>query len=109
MPRPEPLTADSVIFDQAQARPSFACVDKQTRACKTPHCAASLPNGAQINGGDPNMKTKPSANRASPEILTIRQAAELLHCHTATLSRLCAAGEVPAFPLGGRWSLHAAG
>lgn len=42
-------------------------------------------------------------NNEQPDILTIREAAQMLGCHTSTLYRLCKTGEVPAFRLGQSW------
>jgi excisionase family DNA binding protein len=36
-------------------------------------------------------------------VMTIREAAEFLHCHTSTLYRLAKSGQIPAFRLGGSW------
>ncbi len=36
-------------------------------------------------------------------VLTIREAAAFLHCHTSTLYRLAKNGQIPAFRLGGSW------
>lgn len=36
-------------------------------------------------------------------VLTIREAAAFLHCHTSTLYRLAKSGQIPAFRLGGSW------
>ncbi len=52
---------------------------------------------------------KRSTTAATPEystILTIRQAAALLRCHTSTLYRLVKRGEIPAFRLGGSWRFN---
>jgi excisionase family DNA binding protein len=46
------------------------------------------------------MKAKANT---SPEILTLRQVAQLLHCHPSTLYRMASRGEVPSFRLGGSW------
>jgi excisionase family DNA binding protein len=35
--------------------------------------------------------------------MTIRQAAEYLRCHTATLYRFVKSGKIPAFKLGSDW------
>ena len=40
---------------------------------------------------------------AEARIMTIRDAAEYLHCHTSTLYRLVETGRIPAFKLGGNW------
>jgi excisionase family DNA binding protein len=42
-------------------------------------------------------------DKRSSEILTVKDAARLLSCHQSTLYRLCNAGEIPAFRLGGGW------
>jgi len=39
------------------------------------------------------------------EIMTIRDVANYLHCHTSTLYRLVRTGEIPSFKLGGSWRL----
>lgn len=36
-------------------------------------------------------------------MMTLREAAQYLHCHTSTLYRLANAGMLPAFRLGGGW------
>jgi excisionase family DNA binding protein len=36
-------------------------------------------------------------------VLTLREAAAFLHCHTSTLYRLANNGQIPAFRLGGSW------
>ena len=46
-----------------------------------------------------------SAAKAVHAVLTIRDAAAFLHCHTSTLYRLVKRGEIPAFRLGGSWRL----
>lgn len=38
--------------------------------------------------------------KRTTEVLTLRQAAHLLHCHTTTLYRLCRSDEIPHFRLG---------
>jgi excisionase family DNA binding protein len=47
------------------------------------------------------MTPAPSAHA----VMTIRDAAAFLHCHTSTLYRLVKRGEIPAFRLGGSWRL----
>ncbi len=47
-------------------------------------------------------RTAPSRMEFSP-VMTIREAAALLHCHTSTLYRLAKSGQIPAFRLGGSW------
>jgi excisionase family DNA binding protein len=49
-----------------------------------------------------NGKQIDSSNKRS-EILTIKDAATLLHCHQSSLYRLCNSGQIPAFKLGGGW------
>jgi excisionase family DNA binding protein len=39
----------------------------------------------------------------NPAVMTLREAAAFLHCHTSTLYRLANNGEIPAFRLGGSW------
>lgn len=50
-------------------------------------------------------KDKPGPDGA---ILTLRQVAELLHCHPSTLYRMAGRGEIPAFRLGGAWRFQTA-
>jgi excisionase family DNA binding protein len=51
------------------------------------------------------MKT--NNNDSRPEILTVRQLADYLHCHTSTIYRLARRGEIPgAFHLGGTLRFH---
>jgi excisionase family DNA binding protein len=47
-------------------------------------------------------RTAAPAPEFSP-VMTIREAAEFLHCHTSTLYRLAKSGQIPAFRLGGSW------
>jgi excisionase family DNA binding protein len=52
----------------------------------------------------PTMRKQPHISHNGREaILTIRQAAALLHCHQSTLYRLLWARELPGFKLGGSW------
>ena len=44
-----------------------------------------------------------NSNGNRHEILTIKDAAALLHCHQSSLYRLCNSGQIPAFKLGGGW------
>ena len=44
----------------------------------------------------------PPAPELNP-VMTIREAAAFLHCHTSTLYRLAKSGRIPAFRLGGSW------
>jgi excisionase family DNA binding protein len=50
---------------------------------------------------------KKEQNMDSPttrrNVLTLREAAAFLHCHTSTLYRLANNGQIPAFRLGGSW------
>jgi excisionase family DNA binding protein len=45
--------------------------------------------------------------KAKPEILTLRQVAEVLHCSPSTLYQLARRGDIPAFRLGGWWRFQA--
>jgi excisionase family DNA binding protein len=44
-----------------------------------------------------------NSNNNRSEVMTIKDAARLLSCHQSTLYRLCNAGQIPAFKLGGSW------
>ncbi len=46
-------------------------------------------------------ETTPSTNSPLGEILTLKQVAEYLKCHTSTMYRLVKSGGVPHFRLGG--------
>jgi excisionase family DNA binding protein len=48
------------------------------------------------------VRTVPARSGFSP-VMTIREAAAFLHCHTSTLYRLAKSGRIPAFRLGGSW------
>jgi len=41
-------------------------------------------------------------------MLTVKDLAQYLHCHPATIYRLAKAGELPAFRLGGSWRFNPA-
>jgi excisionase family DNA binding protein len=46
-----------------------------------------------------------NSNSNRSEVMTIRDAAQYLRCHQSALYRLCNAGQIPAFRLGGGWRL----
>lgn len=51
-------------------------------------------------------KQRMEASALTPQtVMTIRDAAAFLHCHTSTLYRLVQRGDIPAFRLGGGWRL----
>ena len=67
----------------------------------------------RTSGEESELKTATERTRkramspagASHAVMTIRDAAAFLHCHTSTLYRLVKRGEIPAFRLGGGWRL----
>lgn len=58
--------------------------------------------------GRPRLAPKPEALEADPgerrrEVMTLREAAEYLHCHPSTIYRMANHGDIPGFRLGGGW------
>jgi|HubBroStandDraft_2_1064218.scaffolds.fasta_scaffold541433_1 excisionase family DNA binding protein len=62
---------------------------------------------AQKNTGRGSIPSALSPG-AESEVLTVRDAAELLLCHTSTIYRLVEHREVPGFRLGGGWRFRRA-
>ncbi len=55
--------------------------------------------------GHRGPKRLAGAAQTNHNVMTVREAAEYLHCHTSTLYRLVERGKIPAFKLGGNWRL----
>jgi len=58
----------------------------------------------------PRRAPEPEAPEAEPsgidrerDVMTLREAAEYLNCHTSTLYRMVNQGSIPGFRLGGGW------
>jgi excisionase family DNA binding protein len=45
--------------------------------------------------------------RPQPEVMTVPEVAQYLHCHPSTIYRLLKRGELPAFKVGSDWRFKA--